>query len=290
MEPSTEPSECFESSSEFRKVHSESSFIPQNCHQDNEHRPIPTPKPTWIGLRRLLERYPETACEVEETVLALKTLYPWYPDLQINFPEGPWPEEKPYFVKKSHLIEERENFQMAVTNITKTGKVLTCSDEQYLQYILCHWFGWSATSPPHHNDSWSQYIKHQYPHIENLSPILDDMTWTEEVGRYPSGMFPGDPRCFLLANRTAFYFYHRDPEYLMRAGTTLEEVYWGLREGRWLYGEPNEWEIESDSGEEYDTTDYFPIWKGGHEEGPEWVLAYPILPFIPYTKISDIDN
>ena len=73
----------------------------------------------------------------------------------------------------------------------------------------------------------------------------------------------------------------------MRAGTTLEEVYWGLREGRWLYGEPNEWAIEPVNGEEYDRIDYFPMWMS---EGPNWVLDWPILPFIPHSKFSNTDN
>jgi hypothetical protein len=245
------------------------------------------PKPTWVDLHQLLERYPDTLHEVDETILILQTLYPCYPGPHINFPDGPWPREKPYFVKKSHLISNSENFHMAATNITKTGRILTSSDETYLQYILAHWFGWSATAPSHHNDSWVQYIKHQYSHIENLCPVLDSMTWPEEVEHYPSGLGPGHPGNFLLATKTAFYYYHYDPDYLMRAGTTLEEVYWGLREDKWRFEKQDRWHMESDNGEEYDVTDYFPIWCSRYRDGQmSSTLAFPIVPFIPYSEIS----
>jgi hypothetical protein len=283
MNSSTSLSEHCDSPFPITETDSTFHHSPQNS--DNILMPIP--EPTWRDLCLLLERYPDTARDVEETALALQKLYPWYPGPQINFSDGPWPSEKPYFVQKSHLTKEPENFQLAVANIIKAGHILASSDEEYLRYILCHRFGWSATTPAHHNDSWVQYIRHQYPHIENLYPILDDMTWLEEIEYFPSGLCPADPRCLLLATKTTFYLYHYDPEYLMRAGTTLEEVYWGLREEKWIYGEPNQWEIESDNGEDYNLMDYFPIWKTGYKEDQEWDLAYPIMPFIAYSMSGE---
>ena len=152
---------------------------------------------------------------------------------------------------------------MAVDNNTKTGRRLNTSEEEYLRHILYFQSGWSATTPAHHDDSWVHYIKHQFRHIENLHPILDDMTWPEEISLLPPAIFPGGPGELLLANSTMFYFYIYDPEILFRAGSTLEEVYWGLREWKWVYQNPPEerWEMESDCGEEYDQTDYFPMWE-----------------------------
>ena len=109
-------------------------------------------KPTWVHLNQLLERYPSTVDEIEATILALRLLYPWVPGPHINCPDGPLPTEKPFFVLKSHFTNDPENFQMAVDNITKTGRKLSASDEEYLRHILCFRSGWSATVTPHHDD------------------------------------------------------------------------------------------------------------------------------------------
>ena len=111
------------------------------------------------------------------------------------------------------------------------------------------------------------------------------MTWPEEVGLFPSGYGAGGPGYLLLANSKAFYFYYYDTEELLNAGTTLEEVYWGLRDRKWCYQTPAEerWVVEPDNGEEYNTDDYFPMWTHEWHEG-QWsdVLATPLQPFIPH--------
>ncbi len=141
---------------------------------------------------------------------------------------------------------------MALDNIAKTGRILNTSEQKYLRFILSNPFGWSTTAPSHHEDSWVHYLKYRFSHIENLQPILDDMTWPEEVGLFPSGYGVGGPGYLLLANSKAFYFYYYDTEELLNAGTTLEEVYWGLRDRKWCYQTPAEerWVVEPDNGGE----------------------------------------
>ena len=63
---------------------------------------------------------------------------------------------------------------------------------------------------------------HQYPHIDKLQPILDDMTWPEEIQLLAGDYGPGSPGYLLFANAEAFYFYHFDGDALFRAGNTLK--------------------------------------------------------------------
>jgi hypothetical protein len=98
-------------------------------------------EPSWTGLSNLLKDYPSTAYEVELMVTALQTLYPQVAGPFINYPNGPFPEEKPYIVCRSHLINDAQNVQMVVENIKATGRLLDSSDEKYLHYILQSPFG-----------------------------------------------------------------------------------------------------------------------------------------------------
>src|SRR5208282_4392924 len=106
----------------------------------------------------------------------------------------------------------------------------------YATFSLFHQDG-----PLYHEDSWVHYIKHQFSHIENLHPILDDMTWPEEVQLFVDEYGPGYPGYLLFANPTSFYFYVYDGDYLLKAGDTLEEVYWGLRQRRWTDKSSRRW-------------------------------------------------
>ena len=82
----------------------------------------------------------------------------------------------------------------------------------------------------------------------------------------------------------------------MRAGSSLEEVYYGLREGchmNIMDGEKR-WIRMSHSGAEYEPADYFPQWRPESNHGKcEWKLCYPIEEFIPRCPLepySDTDS
>ena len=112
---------------------------------------VPVQEPIgWCRLIDLLKQYPSSEREVEEMVKAIQTLYPQIPGPFINYPDGPFPAERPYHVHRTHLIHDEQNFQTAVENIKKTGRALNSTDEKYLRNVLCFFTGWSATSPEHH--------------------------------------------------------------------------------------------------------------------------------------------
>ena len=227
--------------------------------------------------------------------MALQTTYPWIQTPQINLPDGPWPAAKPYYVHKSHIMTEDENYRITVENIARTGRTLDEEEAKYLRYLLCYPSGWSATSPLHHDDSWVHYIQHRFSHIDKLRPILDDMTWPEEIPLLASDYGPGFPQYLLFANAETFYFYKFDGDGLFRAGNTLKEVYYGLLQRRWAGEDETRemWFVEPDNGEEYDPYDYFPFWRGAFDEngGETEVLAYPLRPFIPRLAVdSDGDS
>lgn len=282
---------------------SDHELIPQNISQNlcssvmlstlaSKHISADSDKPegaaaSWHLLTKLLEGYPATAQEMKSTITNLQIRYPQVPGPQINFPDGPWPSDNPYFVHKTHMTKDSDNFQTAKENITKAGRVLDTEDEKYLKYVLCHPCGWSATSLTHHEDAWVQYIKHRFPHVVGLVPILDDLTWPEEVALFPEELGPGFAECFLLANATSFYFYHYEWDELYRAGSSLSDVYWGLRQQKWLYENEQEdmWFSEPDNGQEYDRAHYFPDWRGevGEDGQRRFVLVDPLRPFIPHS-------
>ena len=218
-------------------------------------------KPTWVHLNDLLRNWPESASQVDATINALQQLYPNAPPF-MRYPDCAFPSARPYIVFRSHLLSDEDNFQMAKENIESTGRRLDQkTDEKFLKFILEFSFGWAATSKPHRNDAWVKYVRHVFGK-NDLVPILDEMTWPEEIDRLPGDWSPGDPRLILFANRSYFYVYDYELDNLFRAGSTLEEVYNGLAEGKWFYvTEPeNWWPMEPEIYFEYHNEDYFPRW------------------------------
>jgi len=246
-------------------------------------------EPSWCRLDDLLKQYPSSEREVEAMVKALRTLCPQIPGPFINYPDGPFPAKRPYRVHRTHLIHDELNFQTAVENITKSGHSLNSTDVKYLRDVLCFFTGWSATSLKHHNDAWVKYIQHRFLQIKNLFPILDDMTWPEEISSLPSEYGPGVPFFILFANKDYFFIYYYEFDELLRAGSTLEEVYQGLDQSKWSSMANERWLSEPDNGEEYETGNYFPEWKSLTAEGKSgWGLIYPQQDFIPYSDEHEI--
>lgn len=247
----------------------------------------PRPAVTFAYLRDLLELYPLSAYDIGTAVSALQTRYPNYPCSQINYPDGPWPREKPYFVVHSHLSNDAS---MAVHNLRLAGRTLNETEEKYLHLLLQHWCGWSATSVAHHNDSWIKYIQHHFRQYEGhtLFPVLDTISLPEEVDLFPPGLAPSSPTFLLLADSTSYYFYIFDTDELLRAGSSLEEVYNGLREAKHFIQGENKWMVMPHSGIEYDYPCYFPQWgSNGNRRERQWRLYDPIEEFVPRSLIED---
>ena len=157
----------------------------------------------------------------------------------------------------SHL---KSDFANAVSNIKNAGHPLTPIDEKYLHLVLKHWCGWSATHETHLDDAWVQYLQALFPDIQGLKPILDSLVWPEEVPQLPNGFVPQEPSMFLLADRELFYVFILEGLGLFRAGRSLEEVYSGLKESRFLGMSEDDWQAEQWGSLELDERDYFPVY------------------------------
>jgi hypothetical protein len=115
------------------------------------------------------------------------------------------------------------------------------------------------------------------------------MTWTEELELLPPGYGPGHPQVELLADANTFYCFVVGGETLYRAGATIEEVYWGMKKGAWLFSnEPQDSWIEmADTGEEYECWDYFPLWDGFvKKDGTHaYKPVFPLYRFVPRERL-----
>jgi hypothetical protein len=151
----------------------------------------------------------------------------------------------------------KSSFEAAVNAVTKaTGGALSSEDEQYLRFILTHWCGWSATYPEHINDPWVKYVTTNHTVGRALVPILDSMTYVEELPFFPQGLVFTEPSLFLFFGEGSFYVlwcWDEGPA-LFNAGKSLKEVYVGLRnlwfaescdDGEWKY-ERNSYEMDED--------------------------------------------
>ena len=179
-------------------------------------------------LRKLLETHEETS---DVVTLALKGLSSYSPHVHV-IPKGVWPNEPRNRINvQTHL---KSTFADAVNLLKTTGRNVSSTDEQYLRLLLTHSCGWSATYPEHVNDSWvTEFFEIRYPQLKGLVPILDSMTYEEELVHFPDGYHFEYPRFFLLATSNCFYFFDAtDGEDGLRiAGETLKEVYEGVRIG-----------------------------------------------------------
>ena len=164
-------------------------------------------------------------------------------------------------VVQTHL--KKSTFADAVSNLNAAGRTLSPEDENYLRLLLRHHCGWSATYPEHMNDAWVEFFRNNYPHIKGLVPILDSLTYPEELRSLPDGMQPARPEFFLLANAEYYYVYDFTDGGcgLIRAGKTLKDVFIGMKECTYLgFGwDESVWEYEDRRGD-LDENDYLPIY------------------------------
>jgi hypothetical protein len=116
----------------------------------------------------------------------------------------------------------------ALSNVSRTGRTVNDNDKKFLRLVLSFWCGWSATAVEHMGDPGFCYIQHRWPHLD-LMPILDDMTYEEEVRWMPKYISCERATIILLASKNRYYIYHIQDDDLLDAGSTLEEVYKRLR-------------------------------------------------------------
>jgi len=180
----------------------------------------------------------------------LETFYP-HPPIHI-IPKGAWPKEftncPNRVTVQTHL---KSTFADAINRLKATGRTLSPKDEKYLRLLLTHWCGWSATYPEQMNAPWwADFFPVSYPQLKGLVPILDSMTYMEELIDFPDGHHFKAPQFFLLATPDCYFVYDATDaeEGLLSAGETLEEVYHGLKEWRWAESSEDPWDLVEEEG------------------------------------------
>jgi len=95
------------------------------------------------------------------------------------------------------------------------------------------------------DDPWVKFFRLRYPQMKELVPILDSMTYLEELVGFPDNCTFPPPRFILLATATSDFVYDTtDGEDGLRiSGDTLEEVYNGLKDWRWADSSEDPWDF-----------------------------------------------
>lgn len=183
-------------------------------------------------------------------------------------------------------------FISAVSNIERTGRKLDDNDKKILRVILSFWSGWSATAVEHMNDPAFCYIRHRYSQIKNLEPILDSITYMEEVAWMPKKVSCEIANILLLGSLDRYYVYLVRYDALFEAGSTLKEVCDGLK-GVYCIDtlDGSGWkEVDPFIELNIHSWAYFPDYSGFTRE-----LMYDVALFIPplprnFEKLEDLDE
>jgi hypothetical protein len=202
----------------------------------------------------LLETHNETSDQITSAIKDLNSISALHVEV---IPKGVWPKEPTSRIRvQTHL---KSTFADAVNLLKSTSRALSTGDEKYLHLLLTHYCGWSATYPEHMNDPWVKFFQTRYPQLKGLVPILDSMTYVEELVDFPERHDPKVPEFFLLATSDSYFVYNAidGEDGLRTAGETLENVYDGLRDWRWADSSEDPWAFVEEE-EWLDPTQYFP--------------------------------
>jgi hypothetical protein len=189
-----------------------------------------------------------------------------------------WPNFANYPRTNMHLCNL---FISALSNVARTGRTVNNDDKKFLTLVLSFQCGWSATAVEHMGDPGFCYIRHRWSHLD-LMPILDDMTYEEEVRWMPKYISCERVTTILLASKDRFYVYDAEDDSLLDAGSTLEEVYNGLRQFEYVYGLP-------------EVPPYMRTWPESYYYFPDYerdrTLMFEVTPFHPDPdEIEDWDD
>ena len=168
----------------------------------------------------------------------------------------------------------------AISNVeTITERKLNDEEREQLRKISFHWCSWSPTAPDHRNDSWVRYLRYAYPELKGLQPILDPLTWSDEIAVYPIGYVPIPPVLFLLATSRKFYVYNYQDDTMFFAGETLAGVLDGLMEERYI--EQPMWEDipRAANAMNEDSDAYFPVYDNVMHTSQEHELEHKVKEF-----------
>jgi len=163
-------------------------------------------------------------------------------------PKSVWPNGDARIRIQTHI---KSTLADAVNLLKATGRAVSITDEKYLSLLLTHSCGWSATYPEQMNEPWVHFFHEQYPQLRNLTPILDSMTYPEELIDFPDGYdIVQQAEFFLLATSDSFFVYNATDghEGLRPAGATLEDVYNGMKDRRWADSSEDPWDFVDELG------------------------------------------
>jgi hypothetical protein len=223
---------------------------------------------SYLKLLRKLTAVVESGDRVaaEPLLQEFKRRFP-VPSVEV-LPKGCWESETDELLFATH---RREDISQAIENLSLAGWTLTPEEETQLELLSIHWCGWSPTAANHRDDPWMEFLRHRYPTLEGLQPILDCLIWPEEIELYPFYAMPAYPTLFLLATKTKFYVYDFRDDEIYEAGDTLADVIEGISKYSWE--EKDGWPILDPVEDETFgcVDDYFPEY---------WQTAKVAKPFV----------
>ena len=203
---------------------------------------------------------------LQEALRQVALSLPFHPTPQIKWGH-PLNWAIPHIRVDMHL---NTTFSDALDNI---GIPLPEREEMFLQYLIQHPWGWSATPKQHRNASGFRYLSKLYPEVQGLRPVLDNVVWPEDAQYFPPTL---DIDCcytlILFTSESGYYFYKMDDWAMWHAGNTLEEVFEGLKECKYL---DNEWDAPDPCTDWAEPGEYFPHYKWDNGD-PHWMLAWEI--------------
>jgi hypothetical protein len=203
---------------------------------------------------------------VNQALQMLAQSLPFHPPPQV-VDGGIWGLQTPKVRIDSHL---NSTFDDACRNIG----VPLCNRERYfLENLIQHHCGWSATPKQHLNAKGFEYVNRTYPYLGPLRPVLDSVVWPEDAPCMPPSFRPTLPSYMLLVSDTGYFLYNYWASKLCKAGNTLEEVFYGMRDMKDIkypcYGGWNSLEKTKDLPIFLDQC--FPRYNSDPEDG-HWIL------------------
>src|SRR5208282_4605419 len=104
-------------------------------------------------------------------------------------------------------------------------------------------------------------------------PVLDSVVWPEDAQYFPRSLDIDSCHILILfTSESGYYFYKMDDWTMWHAGNTLEDVFEGLKECKYLY---NEWDAPDPCTNWFEPGEYFPHYKWDNGDS-HWMLAWEI--------------
>jgi hypothetical protein len=207
----------------------------------------------YRNLDDLLLELPPDNESVQAALATLAASLPYHDAPQI-ISGHPWDFPVPLIRINCHLFGDLED---AVRNIPRN---LSEREKMFLRFLIMSPCDWSPTPQNRHTANGFKCLNQVYSKVGPLYPVLDSVVWPEHAAYYPPTLRPGEPDYILLASADSYYLYKFDGNSLLKAGKTLEEVFYGMKADKHEYWGPEDqgWERVEDNEDDPDPFFYFP--------------------------------